>query len=87
LQTLCVTLPAVITTDLRLNNPRYPALPLIMQAKRKPLEIIALESLSIDISPHQEIVRVTTPPKRQMGVRVHDVAELLDKLQHEAKVL
>jgi len=87
LQTMRVNLPAVITTDLRLNEPRYPALPLIMQAKRKPIEIIAVDSLSVDIAPHQQTLRVTAPSKRQMGVRVNDVAELIDKLQHEAKVI
>ncbi len=87
LQTLDVQLPAVISTDLRLNEPRYASLPNIMKAKRKPLDIIDVESLGITLKNHTEILTVTAPPTRSGGIKVGSVQELVEKLQHEAKVL
>jgi len=87
LETLSLSLPAVITTDLRLNEPRYAALPNIMKAKKKPLEVIAVADLGIDISPRTRIVAVEPPASRQAGVKVADVAALVDKLKNEAKVI
>lgn len=87
LETLKMSLPAVVTTDLRLNESRYATLPNIMKAKQKPLEILSAESLKVDMKPHLNIVRVSEPPKRSAGVRVKNVDELLDKLYHEAKVI
>lgn len=87
LETITVTLPAVITTDLRLNEPRYPSLPGIVKAKKKPLEEVALESLGIDVAPKVRIVKVEAPAARKGGVKVSNVSELVQKLQNEAKVL
>jgi electron transfer flavoprotein beta subunit len=87
LETVAIRLPGVITTDLRLNQPRYISLPKIMQAKNKPLRTIPAETLGVDITPHLLTLKVETPPPRKAGVRVYSVAELLDKLQHEAQVL
>ena len=87
LETINVPLPVVISTDLRLNEPRYASLPNIMQAKRKPLDILELETLGLQLKPHMEILKVCAPATRSAGVRVASVAELLEKLQHEAKVL
>lgn len=87
LETLTVKLPAVITTDLRLNEPRYASLPNIMKAKSKPLENITPEALGIDITPRYKTLKVTEPPKRQAGKKVANVAELVDKLKNEAKVI
>ncbi|MBL1141136.1 MAG: electron transfer flavoprotein subunit beta/FixA family protein [Proteobacteria bacterium] len=86
-QTLSLKLPAVITTDLRLNEPRYAKLPDIMKAKKKPLETLTPEDLDIDVSPRLKILKVSEPPKREAGVMVADVTELLDKLRNEAKVI
>ena len=86
-ETLSVTLPAVISTDLRLNEPRYASLPNIMKAKRKPLDIVTLDTLGIVIKEPIQVVRVTTPVARKSGIKVHSIPELIDKLQHEAKVL
>lgn len=87
LETLSLKLPAVITTDLRLNEPRYAALPNIMKAKKKPLEVKKPDDYGIDISPKTKILKITEPPKRQAGVKVANVQELVEKLRNEAKVL
>ncbi|QQG35147.1 MAG: electron transfer flavoprotein subunit beta/FixA family protein [Micavibrio aeruginosavorus] len=87
LETLTIKLPAVVTTDLRLNEPRYASLPNIMQAKRKPLETLAPEALGVDITPRFKILKVTEPLKRQAGKKVANVDELIDKLKNEAKVI
>jgi electron transfer flavoprotein beta subunit len=87
LETLLLTLPAVITTDLRLNEPRFISLPNIVQAKRKPIAIILLQDLNVDIQPRLRTLQVTAPEKRQAGKKVNDVAELVLKLKHEARVL
>ena len=87
LETISVNLPAVVSTDLRLNEPRYASLPNIMKAKKKPLDIRKLESLGLSLKKHIEVLNVTAPPTRSGGVKVESVTELLDKLQHEAKVL
>jgi electron transfer flavoprotein beta subunit len=87
LETISLTLPAVITTDLRLNEPRYVTLPNIMKAKKKPLEIMKPEELGVDISPRLKTIKVEEPPKRSAGVMVADVAALVEKLKNEAKVI
>lgn len=87
LQTLLLKLPAVVTTDLRLNQPRYPSLPNIMKARQKPLTVITPEQLGVDISPRLRILKVELPPPRKTGVKVKDVEELLCKLREEAKVI
>lgn len=87
LETLKLTLPAVVTADLRLNEPRFITLPNIMRAKKKPLDTTTPEELSVDVSPRLRILKVTEPPVRQPGVMVPDVATLIDKLKNEAKVL
>ena len=87
LQTVDLTLPAVVTTDLRLNEPRYVKLPNIMKAKKKPLNVMTPEELGIDVTPSIEVLKVVDPPTRAAGVRVADVPELVDKLRHEAKVI
>jgi electron transfer flavoprotein beta subunit len=86
-ETLSLTLPAVVTTDLRLNEPRYVTLPNIMKAKKKPLETLKPEDLGIDVTPRLKTLKVTEPPQRNAGIRVPDVATLVDKLKNEAKVL
>jgi len=87
LETIAITLPAVITTDLRLNEPRYVTLPNIMKAKKKTLEILKPEELGVDITPRLKTLKVEEPPKRSAGVMVADVAALVDKLKNEAKVI
>ena len=87
LETIAITLPAVITTDLRLNEPRYVTLPNIMKAKKKTLEIVKPEELSVDIAPRLKTLKVEEPPKRAAGVIVADVAALVEKLKNEAKVI
>jgi len=87
LETLEIKTPAVITTDLRLNEPRYAKLPDIMKAKKKELEIVEPSSLGVDYSPRLSIVKVTEPPARQGGGKVASVEELVDKLKNEAKVI
>jgi electron transfer flavoprotein beta subunit len=87
LETISMGLPAVITTDLRLNEPRYVTLPNIMKAKKKELEIIKPEALGVDVTPHLKIIKVEEPPKRTAGILVADVAALVDKLKNEAKVI
>ncbi len=87
LETIKVQIPAVVSTDLRLNEPRYASLPNIMKAKRKPLDVLELDALGLDLKQHIEVVKVNAPATRSGGVKVDSVAALLDKLQHEAKVL
>jgi len=87
LETLELRLPAVITTDLRLNEPRYVTLPNIMKAKKKPLETIAPETFGVDVTPRLETLAVAEPSKRTAGIRVADVKQLIDKLKNEAKVI
>jgi electron transfer flavoprotein beta subunit len=87
LQTLEVDLPAVVTADLRLNEPRYASLPNIMKAKKKPIEVLAPDALGVDVAPRLKVLKVEEPPKRKSGVKVKTVAELVDKLKHEAGVI
>jgi electron transfer flavoprotein beta subunit len=87
LETVEVKLPAIITTDLRLNTPRYATLPNIMKAKKKQLDVFTPESLVVDVAPRLKILKVVEPPKRKGGVMVADVAALVDKLKNEAKVI
>ena len=87
LQTISVNLPAVVTTDLRLNEPRYASLPNIMQAKKKDLDIQNVSDLGIDVSNRTSILSVELPPKREAGVIVESVEELVEKLKNEAKVI
>jgi len=87
LETIAITLPAVITTDLRLNEPRYVTLPNIMKAKKKTLELVKPEDLGVDIAPRLKTLKVEEPPKRSAGVMVADVAALVEKLKNEAKVI
>ncbi len=87
LQTLKLKLPAVITTDLRLNEPRYASLPNIMKAKKKPIDEKTPEDYGVDIAPHLTVLKVTEPPQRQAGIKVETVAELVSKLKEEAGVL
>lgn len=87
LQTLQVTLPAIVSTDLRLNEPRYASLPNIMKAKQKPIEIIELNTLNLDLRQHVSVLSVAPPATRQGGVKLESVEELIQKLQHEANVL
>jgi electron transfer flavoprotein beta subunit len=84
---LTLTLPAIITTDLRLNEPRYVTLPSIMKSKKKPLETIKPEDLGVDVSPRIQTLKVVEPPQRGAGIKVPDVATLVDKLKNEAKVI
>ncbi|KAG0749966.1 hypothetical protein G6F57_004288 [Rhizopus arrhizus] len=87
LETVSTQLPAIITTDLRLNEPRYASLPNIMKAKKKPLVKITPEDLNVDVSPRLQTLKVEEPPKRSGGRKVESVDELVDKLRNEAKVL
>lgn len=87
LETLAVKLPAVVTTDLRLNEPRYVTLPNIMKAKKKPLETTAPDALGVDVTPRLKTLKVSEPPKRSAGQKVKSVEELVDKLKNEAKVI
>jgi electron transfer flavoprotein beta subunit len=86
LQTVSLSLPAIVTTDLRLNEPRYASLPNIMKAKKKPLDTTTPEELGVDASPRVQTLKVEPPAERQAGIKVADVAELVDKLKNEAKV-
>jgi len=86
-ETLALNIPAVITADLRLNEPRYATLPNIMKAKKKPLDIVKPEDLGIDVSPRLKTIRVEDPPKRKAGVILPDVKTLVEKLKNEAKVI
>lgn len=87
LETLLLQLPAVLTTDLRLNEPRYLSLPNIVQAKRKPIKVISLADLNVDVKPHFEVIKVTAPEKRRAGIKVKNVTELVEKLKQEARVI
>jgi electron transfer flavoprotein beta subunit len=87
LETLNVNLPAVVTTDLRLNEPRYASLPNIMKAKKKPIDRRDADTLGVDISPRLAVHKVEEPPKREAGIKVADVSELVAKLRDDAKVI
>jgi electron transfer flavoprotein beta subunit len=87
LEKVLLNLPAIITCDLRLNEPRYASLPNIMKAKRKPIDVLTPEELGVDVSPRHRILKVEEPARRQSGVRVADVAQLVEKLRSEAKVI
>ncbi|WP_310567421.1 electron transfer flavoprotein subunit beta/FixA family protein [Hydrogenophaga sp.] len=87
LETLSLSLPAIVTTDLRLNEPRYVTLPNIMKAKKKPLDVVKPEDLGVDVSPRLKTLKVSEPPKRGAGIKVADVAALVEKLKNEAKVI
>jgi electron transfer flavoprotein beta subunit len=87
LETVALKLPAVVTTDLRLNEPRYVTLPNIMKAKKKPLEVLKPDALGVDVTPRLATLKVEEPPKRSAGVKVPDVATLVAKLKNEAKVI
>jgi electron transfer flavoprotein beta subunit len=87
LETVTLKMPLVLTTDLRLNEPRYASLPNIMKAKKKPIEVLTPEQLGVDPAPRLKVLKVTEPPKRQAGVKVKTVAELVEKLRNEAKVI
>ena len=86
-ETLSLKLPAIITTDLRLNEPRYVTLPNIMKAKKKQLDHVKPEELGVDVTPRLKTLKVSEPPKRSAGIKVADVAALVDKLKNEAKVI
>jgi electron transfer flavoprotein beta subunit len=87
LETIALTLPAVVTTDLRLNEPRYATLPNIMKAKKKPLDVLPVSGMGIDVAPRLKTLKVSEPPKRAGGIKVADVAALVEKLKNEAKVI
>ena len=87
LMTVALNLPAVVTTDLRLNEPRYASLPNIMKAKKKPLDIMSPADLGVDIASGVKLIKVEEPAKRSAGIKVANVAELVDKLKNEAKVI
>jgi electron transfer flavoprotein beta subunit len=87
LETIAIALPAVVTTDLRLNEPRYVTLPNIMKAKKKPLEVVKPEDLGVDVTPRLKTLKVQEPPKRKAGALVKDVDELIAKLRNEAKAI
>ena len=87
LQTVSLTLPAVISTDLRLNEPRYASLPNIMKAKKKQMDVLTPQDLGVDVSARLETLKVAPPPERKAGVIVKTVEELVDKLRNEAKVI
>jgi electron transfer flavoprotein beta subunit len=87
LETVRLKLPAVVTTDLRLNEPRYVTLPNIMKAKKKQLDVVKPADLGVDVAPRLKTLKVAEPPGRKAGVKVADVATLVDKLKNEAKVI
>ena len=87
LETIEVNIPAIVTCDLRLNEPRYASLPNIMKAKKKPLDLMTASDLGIDTKPRIEQIKVEEPPKRKAGIKVSNVAELVNKLKNEAKVI
>ncbi|APV51294.1 electron transporter RnfB [Betaproteobacteria bacterium GR16-43] len=87
LETIEISLPAIVTTDLRLNTPRYATLPNIMKAKKKPLDVLKPDALGVDVTPRLKTLKVVEPGKRKAGVMVKDVTELVDKLKNEAKVI
>lgn len=86
-QVVKLALPAVVTTDLRLNEPRYASLPNIMKAKKKPMDVLTPEELGVDVTPRVTTLKVEPPAERQAGIKVADVAELVEKLKNEAKVI
>jgi len=86
LETISIALPAVVTSDLRLNEPRYASLPNIMKAKKKPIDTMSPADLGVDVAPRLQVLKVAEPAKRQAGVKVETTAELVDKLRNEAKV-
>ena len=87
LENVKLKMPAVITTDLRLNEPRYASLPNIMKAKKKPIDVLAPDALGVDVTPRLKTLKVEEPPKRKAGIKVKTVAELVDKLKNEAGVI
>jgi electron transfer flavoprotein beta subunit len=87
LQTVALNLPAIVTTDLRLNEPRYASLPNIMKAKRKPLDVKTPADLGVELKAHTKLLKVTPPAERQAGIKVSSVDELVEKLKNEAKVI
>ncbi len=87
LETVSINMPAVLTTDLRLNEPRYASLPNIMKAKKKPIDNMTPDDLGVDVTPRLETIKVVEPPKREAGEIVADAATLVDKLRNEAKVI
>ena len=87
LQTISINLPAVVTSDLRLNEPRYASLPNIMKAKQKPLEVIKSDDLGVDLNPRISTLKVSPPPEREAGIIVESVDQLVEKLKNEAKVI
>ena len=87
LETIEINVPAIVTCDLRLNEPRYASLPNIMKAKKKPIEQLNAADLGIDTAPRVEVLKVEEPPKRKAGIKVANVAELVQKLKNEAKVI
>ena len=87
LEHLAISMPAVVTVDLRLNEPRYASLPNIMKAKKKPLDSISVEELGVDVSPRLTVIKVEEPEARSAGIKVADVSELVNKLKNEAKVI
>ena len=87
MQTISVNLPAVVTTDLRLNEPRYASLPNIMKAKKKPLDVLTPDELGVDMTPTVEVLKVEAPAERAAGIKVESVEQLVDKLKNEAKVI
>ena len=87
LEKVVLKLPAIVTTDLRLNEPRYASLPNIMKAKKKPIDVLTPAELGVDVAPRLKILKVEEPARRQAGVKVANVAELVDKLRREAKVI
>jgi electron transfer flavoprotein beta subunit len=87
LETLSINLPVVITTDLRLNEPRYPKLPDIMKARKKPIDTIDATTMGVDIAPRLKVLKVTEPPAREPGIKVANAAELIEKLKNEAGVI
>ncbi len=87
LQTISIDLPAIVTSDLRLNEPRYASLPNIMKAKQKPLEVINADEIGVDMNPRISTIKVSPPPEREAGIIVESVEELVEKLKNEAKVI
>ena len=87
LETIDINVPAIVTTDLRLNEPRYASLPNIMKAKKKPIDELTPDDLGVDVAPRLETLKVEEPPKREAGVMVETVAELVNKLKNEARVI
>jgi electron transfer flavoprotein beta subunit len=87
LQTVKLSLPAIVTSDLRLNEPRYAALPNIMKAKKKPLDTVSPADFGVDVTPRLKVLKVEEPAARSAGIKVDSVAQLVDKLKNEAKVI